>query len=153
MAGDGKGSYWPERLVTRAEFAALITRSLQLPEGKSNFKDLSLAHPSLVDGINRATATGIIHGRGNGIFAPNDTITREEVVIMVDRALQSKGITGALKEAPFIDQDATYDKKAPQRVYGLGIVKGNDQNQFLPKGTASRAEASSIFKSYVTCNG
>ncbi|MGH1051850.1 S-layer homology domain-containing protein [Bacillus cytotoxicus] len=144
MAGDGKGSYWPERLVTRAEFAALITRSLQLPEGKSNFKDLSLAHPSLVDGINRAAAAGIIHGRGNGIFAPNDTITREEVVIMVDRALQSKGITGALKEAPFIDQDAAYDKKALQRVYGLGIVKGNDQNQFLPKGTASRAEAAAF---------
>ncbi|EMA6344658.1 S-layer homology domain-containing protein [Bacillus cytotoxicus] len=144
MAGDGKGSYWPERLVTRAEFAALITRSLQLPEGKSNFKDLSLAHPSLVDGINRAAAAGIIHGRGNGIFVPNDTITREEVVIMVDRALQSKGIVGALKEAPFIDQDTAYDKKALQRVYGLGIVKGNDQNQFLPKGTASRAEAAAF---------
>ncbi len=63
---------------------------------------------------------------------------------MVDRALQSKGITGALKEVPFIDQDATYDKKAAQRVYGLGIVKGNDQNQFLPKGTASRAEATTF---------
>ncbi|ABS23656.1 M60 family metallopeptidase [Bacillus cytotoxicus] len=144
MAGDGKGSYWPERLVTRAEFAALIARALQLSEGTSNFKDLGLAHPSLVDGINRAAAAGIIHGRGNGIFAPNDTITREEVVIMVDRALQSKGITGALKEVPFIDQDAAYDKKALQRVYGLGIVKGNDQNQFLPKGTASRAEAAAF---------
>ncbi len=55
MAGDGKGSYWPERLVTRAEFAALIARALQLSEGTSNFKDLGLAHPSLVDGINRAT--------------------------------------------------------------------------------------------------
>ncbi|EOW9528153.1 M60 family metallopeptidase [Bacillus cytotoxicus] len=144
MAGDGKGSYWPDRLVTRAEFATLIARALQLPEGTSNFKDLGLAHPSLVDGINRAAAAGIIHGRGNGIFAPNDTITREEVVMMIDRALQMKGIVGVFKELPFIDQDEAYDKNALLRVYVLGVVKGNDKNQFLPKGTASRAEAAAF---------
>lgn len=56
MIGDGNGSFWPDRLVTRGEFAALVARALELPAGQSHFSDLELAHPSLRDGINRATA-------------------------------------------------------------------------------------------------
>ncbi|MED0990326.1 S-layer homology domain-containing protein [Bacillus nitratireducens] len=144
MVGDGKGSYWPERLVTRGEFANLVSRSLQLPEGKSNFKDLSTAHPSLVDGINRAASAGIISGRGNDIFAPNDTIKRDEAVIMIDRALQYKNIKGNLVPLPFKDQNLAYDKQAIQRVYGLGIVKGNENNEFMPKGSATRGESAAF---------
>ncbi|EJV82524.1 S-layer homology domain-containing protein [Bacillus cereus] len=144
MVGDGKGSYWPERLVTRGEFVNLVSRSLQLPEGKSNFKDLSTAHPSLVDGINRAASAGIISGRGNDIFAPNDTIKRDEAVIMIDRALQYKNIKGNLVSLPFTDQNLAYDKQAVQRVYGLGIVKGNENNEFMPKGSATRGESAAF---------
>ncbi|MGG5738307.1 MULTISPECIES: S-layer homology domain-containing protein [Bacillus cereus group] len=144
MVGDGKGSYWPERLVTRGEFANLVSRSLQLPEGKSNFKDISTAHPSLVDGINRAASAGIISGRGNDIFAPNDTIKRDEAVIMIDRALQYKNIKGNLVPLPFTDQNLAYDKQAVQRVYGLGIVKGNENNEFMPKGSATRGESAAF---------
>ncbi|WP_212936400.1 S-layer homology domain-containing protein [Bacillus hominis] len=144
MVGDGKGSYWPERLVTRGEFANLVSRSLQLPEGKSNFKDLSTAHPSLVDGINRAASAGIISGRGNDVFAPNDTIKRDEAVIMIDRALQYKNIKGNLVPLPFTDQNLAYDKQAVQRVYGLGIVKGNENNEFMPKGSATRGESAAF---------
>lgn len=139
MVGDGQGSYWPDRLVTRAEFATFITRALKLPEGTSKFTDLNTAHPSLIDGINRAAA-GIISGRGDNIFAPNDTIKRDEVVIMIDRALQYKNIIGKLVDLPFTDQNLAYDKQAVQRVYGLGIVKGNEKNEFMPKGTATRGE-------------
>ncbi|MGE7885509.1 S-layer homology domain-containing protein [Bacillus sp. NPDC094077] len=144
MIGDGKGTFWPDRLITRGEFATLVTRALGLPAGQSHFSDLKLADPSLRDGINRAAAAGIILGRGNNIFAPNDTITREEVVIMIDRALQRKGVIGSLGQLPFTDQDTTYDKNALQRVYKLGIAKGNEQNQFSPKGTATRAEAAAF---------
>ncbi|MED0965953.1 S-layer homology domain-containing protein [Bacillus paramycoides] len=144
MVGDGNGSYWPERLVTRGEFANLVSRSLQLPEGKSNFKDLNTAHPSLVDGINRAASAGIISGRGNDLFAPNDTIKRDEAVIMIDRALQYKNIKGNLVQLPFTDQNLAYDKQAVQRVYGLGIVKGNENNEFMPKGSATRGESAAF---------
>ncbi|HHT7190670.1 TPA: S-layer homology domain-containing protein [Bacillus cereus] len=144
MVGDGNGSYWPERLVTRGEFANLISRSLQLPEGTSNFNDLNTVHSSLIDGINRAASAGIISGRGNGTFAPNDTIKRDEAVIMLDRALQYKKIKGNLVPLPFSDQDLAYDKQAVQRVYGLGIVKGNENNEFMPKGSATRGESAAF---------
>ncbi|KWU64882.1 N-acetylmuramoyl-L-alanine amidase [Bacillus mycoides] len=144
MFGDGNGSYWPNRLVTRAEFANLMSRSLKLTGGNSKFTDLNEAHPSLVDGINRAASAGIINGRGNNKFDPNATITRDEAVIMIDRALDYYWIYTKEVKLPFTDQDLAYDKKALQNVYAYGIVKGNERNEFVPKGTATRSEAAAF---------
>lgn len=144
MFGDGNGSYWPNRLVTRAEFANLMSRALKLPAGNATFTDLNEAHPSLVDGINRAASAGIINGRGNNKFDPNATITRDEAVIMIDRALEYKWIYRKEVKLPFTDQHLAYDKKALQNVYAYGIVKGNERNEFVPKGTATRAEAAAF---------
>ncbi|UNP77150.1 S-layer homology domain-containing protein [Bacillus nitratireducens] len=144
MFGDGNGSYWPNRLVTRAEFANLMSRSLKLPAGNSKFTDLNEAHSSLVDGINRAASAGIINGRGNNKFDPNATITRDEAVIMIDRALEYKWIYRKEVKLPFTDQDLAYNKKALQNVYAYGIVRGNERNEFVPKGTATRGEAAAF---------
>ncbi len=144
MFGDGNGSYWPNRLVTRAEFANLMSRALKLPAGNAKFTDLNEAHPSLIDGINRAASAGIINGRGNNKFDPNATITRDEAVIMIDRALEYNWIYRKEVKLPFTDQHLAYDKKALQNVYAYGIVKGNERNEFVPKGTATRAEAAAF---------
>ncbi|MGG5793686.1 S-layer homology domain-containing protein [Bacillus nitratireducens] len=144
MFGDGNGSYWPNRLVTRAEFTNLMSRSLKLPAGNSKFTDLNEAHSSLVDGINRAASAGIINGRGNNKFDPNATITRDEAVIMIDRALEYKWIYRKEVKLPFTDQDLAYNKKALQNVYAYGIVRGNERNEFVPKGTATRGEAAAF---------
>ena len=144
MFGDGNGSYWPNRLVTRAEFANLMSRALNLPAGNAKFTDLNEAHPSLVDGINRAASAGIINGRGNNKFDPTATITRDEAVIMINRALEYKWIYRKEVKLPFTDQNLAYDKKALQNVYAYGIVKGNERNEFLPKGTATRAESAAF---------
>ncbi len=112
MFGDGNGSYWPNRLVTRAEFANLMSRALKLPAGNAKFTDLNEAHPSLVDGINRAASASIINGRGNNKFDPNATITRDEAVIMIDRALEYKWIYRKEVKLPFTDQNLAYDKKS-----------------------------------------
>ncbi|MGH1298674.1 S-layer homology domain-containing protein [Bacillus pretiosus] len=144
MFGDGNGSYWPNRLVTRAEFANLMSRALKLPAGNAKFTDLNEAHSSLVDGINRAASAGIINGRGNNKFDPTATITRDEAVIMIDRALEYNWIYRKEMKLPFTDQNLAYDKKALQNVYAYGIVKGNERNEFVPKGTATRAESAAF---------
>ncbi|MED3685240.1 S-layer homology domain-containing protein [Bacillus thuringiensis] len=144
MAGEGNGVFAPNRAVTRAEFAQLISNSLKLPSGNATFKDLNDAHPTLRDGIIRAASSGIIEGRGNGIFDPNASITREEAAIMTDKALQYKGIKGKEVNIPFTDQDQIYDKTYVQRLYSLGIVKGNGNNEFVPKGTTTRGESAAL---------
>ncbi|PES03222.1 N-acetylmuramoyl-L-alanine amidase, partial [Bacillus anthracis] len=107
----------PYRNVTRAEFAKLISNALKLPEGNKSFVDINEAHPSLHDGIKRCASAGIINGRGEGIFDPNSPITREEVSIMIDKALRYKGITGELVALPFTDKHLITYKESVQRLY------------------------------------
>jgi beta-N-acetylglucosaminidase len=140
MVGDGKGTYWPERAVTRGEFATLIANALKLPESSSTFTDLHITDQSLVPGINKAAGAGIISGRGNGIFAPNDNITRDEAVTMIDKALQYKSIIGSPASLPFTDLHNALNKEAIQRVYGLGIISGMGENRFAPKATTTREQ-------------
>lgn len=144
MVGEGNGIFAPNRKVTRGEFAQLISRSLKLPNGSASFKDLNDAHPTLRDGIIRTASVGIIQGRGNDIFDPNAPITRDEAAIITDRALQYKGIKGKEVNIPFTDQNQIYDKASVQRLYSLGIVKGNGNNEFVPKGTATRGESAAF---------
>ncbi len=144
MIGEGNGVFAPNRAVTRAEFAQLISNSLNLPNGSATFKDLNDAHPTLRDGIKRAASAGIVQGRGNGYFDPNAHITREESAIITDNALQYKGIKGKEVDIPFTDQNQIYYKTYVQRLYSLGIVKGNGNNEFVPKGTTTRGESAAF---------
>ena len=52
---------------------------------------------------------------------------------MIDRSLKHAGIFAKQVELPFVDQNLIYAKEEVQRVYGYGIVKGNELNQFVPK--------------------
>ncbi|WP_000385291.1 S-layer homology domain-containing protein, partial [Bacillus thuringiensis] len=122
-------------------FAKLISNSLQLPSGNANFKDLDHAHPTLQDGIKRTASAGIIQGRGDGIFDPNSPITREESAIMVDKALQYKGIVGDLNGMPFRDKHLINYKDAVSRLFSLGVVNGVGNNEFNPHGTTTRGES------------
>lgn len=88
-----------------------MSRALNLPAGNAKFTDLNRAHPSLVDGINRAASAGIISGRGNNKFDPTATIKRDEAVIMIDRALEYNWIYRKEVKLPFTDQDLAYDKR------------------------------------------
>jgi len=144
MLGEGNGIYAPNRAITRAEYANLISKSLNLPSGNATFKDLNNAHPTLHEGIKRTASAGIISGRGNGIFDPNAPITREESAIMTDKALQYKGIKGKEVNIPFKDQHQIYDKTFVQRLYSLGIVGGNNNNQFMPKSSTTRGESAAV---------
>ncbi|PEL82473.1 hypothetical protein CN558_24095 [Bacillus wiedmannii] len=144
MVGEGNGVFAPNRAVTRAEFAQLISKSLNLPAGDTSFKDLNDANSTLRDGIKRTASAGIIVGRGDGYFDPNKPITREESAIIVNKALQYKGIWGPVANLPFSDKDQISYKEDVQRLYGLGIVKGKGDNQYDPKGTTTRGETATL---------
>ncbi len=64
--------------------------------------------------------------------------------VIVNKALQYKGINGPLVNLPFTDKDQIIYKEAVQRLYGLGIVTGMGDNLYVPKGTTTRGETASI---------
>ncbi|MNJ48725.1 Endo-1,4-beta-xylanase A precursor [compost metagenome] len=80
----------PDRSITRAEFAALIVRVLGLDaEGASPFADVT-AGDWFASSVAAAYQAGIVNGRTETAFAPNQTISREEMAAMIVRAYNFK---------------------------------------------------------------
>ena len=57
-----------------------------------------------------------------------------------------KGITGELVALPFTDKHLITYKESVQRLYSLKVVNGIGNNEFDPRGTATRGQAAFIVK-------
>ena len=92
ITGYTDGSFKPAQSVTRAEFAAMITRMLGVPDSalagysKTSFVDMG-GYGWANSYIGFCEAKGIINGYGDGTFGPGRTVTVNEAITMVLRAI------------------------------------------------------------------
>lgn len=89
MNGDEKGNFNPNKTVTRAEMATLVCRMLGETENltvSSVFTDVPTTHWANRY-VAKAAELGIVGGYGNGKFGPEDTVTYEQAITMVVRAV------------------------------------------------------------------
>ncbi len=98
------GEFMPEKLITRAEFATMLVRSLGLKATKPtlnyNFKDV-VKNSWYEEYVSIAVEYGIVEGYNDGTFKPNKEITREEMIVMVMRVVQL--IEGSTQLSPIIE--------------------------------------------------
>ena len=87
IEGYEDGSFGPSKTMTRAEFATICARIGELtPEYKSSFVDVTADHWAYKFIISAADNNWVV-GYGDGKFGPNDTITRAQVVTILNRVL------------------------------------------------------------------
>ena len=78
----------PNAKITRAQLSAILSRIVDYPLNntvKSPFYDVPKGHWAYSD-ILKLSSKGIITGKENGGFYPNDFVTRAQVAVMVNRA-------------------------------------------------------------------
>ncbi|MDF2927281.1 MAG: alpha amylase catalytic region [Paenibacillaceae bacterium] len=155
--GDDSGRFAPDRAVSRAEFVILLARLLDLekksstvPLSKSSFADVSPAdyYAQAVEAVRKA---GIADGRGEGSFAPDAVITREEMVVLLARAIRFAGyglpsggeVSGG---SGFADAAAVSPWALPdvEAAAAAGWLGGYEDGSFRPQGSATRAEAAQL---------
>ncbi|OAS17020.1 S-layer homology domain-containing protein [Paenibacillus oryzisoli] len=152
VQGVSKEEFRPDQPITRAELATLLTRALGIKSSNETraFKDLS---PTdwFNDSIHAAVEGGIITGYGDGTFRPNQTITREEMAVMIDRALQSAGydnqqLTG--DSTIFTDQKhiQSWSTDAVRRLVQLHLMEGMTPTSFDPEKEATRAQSAVLLQ-------
>lgn len=148
ISGVSDSEFAPQNQMTRAEFAALITRTLGLQATKAAaFNDVpsNLVH---ADAIAAANEAGIILGRSAEQFAPNDQIKREEMAIMIVRAYEYA--TGEkITDSPEVDyQDrskaADWALSYIDAASSIGFIQGRGNGAFAPKAMMTRAEGAQV---------
>ncbi len=150
VTGITDSSFAPDKNVTRAEFAALLFRALELKgeAGDASFTDIGV-NDWYAPFAEAAADNGIMQGNGRGQFAPNEAMTREEMAVAIVRAYHlSKEEAGSIEanNAMFSDQStqAKWSGQAIQEAMSLGLLQGYPDHSFKPKAALSRAEAAAV---------
>ena len=135
--GMGKGTFAPNKTMTRAEFAAIVTRALGLPAKDTKaFTDVP-SSKWYAGYIGTANSSGIVNGVGSGKFNPDGTITRQEAAAMVARAAKLCGLDTAMDAASIKDMlaqfgdyrgVASWAKEPLAFCYSAGILDQSDLN-------------------------
>ncbi|WP_167578647.1 S8 family serine peptidase [Jeotgalibacillus proteolyticus] len=146
-------TFVPKGQLTRAEFAVLLARTLQLPtrEAAGSFTDLPASHWS-VQGVEAAARAGIVNGMPNGSFQPNAPITREQMATMIMRAVEYldpelvEEIDVSDYEGHFSDEAkiAPYAKESIYQAVEIGLLQGLPNGSFAPKNNTTRAESAVV---------
>jgi S-layer homology domain len=132
----------PSDKVTRAQFTKILVKalSLEINGTPKTFKDVK-SSAWYYDSVNIASSLGIINGKQDGTFAPNDYITRDQMTKMIVLAFEKTVKFPAVSTQKFSDVNKDfwafdYINKAA----GSEIVNGYGSN-FKPLNRATRAEA------------
>ena len=149
IQGTSENTYSPGRNITRADFALLLTRAFGLTNTPDeNFADVA-SGAYYAQELAIAKAAGIVQGIGKNKFNPEGEISREDMMLMLARALDAAGkdLAGADASvlAAFSDaaQISDYAREAVSRVVKQKIVAG-DAGKINPKGKATRAEVAVV---------
>lgn len=87
ISGYPDGSFKPNKTITRAEFATIISRLGDISSGDKSFPDVDSKHWAYKY-VQNAYAKGLISGYPDGSFAPEKTITRAETTKIINRLLK-----------------------------------------------------------------
>lgn len=150
--GRTDSAFVPQGEITRAEFATLLSKGLGLTgaSGARQFSDVG-SEAWYADAVGAAAGAGLVQGFADGTFAPDAKITREQMAVMISRALAFAGkpkASDAQQLASFKDLGdiSAWARDGASQVVATGIMNGVSPSSFQPSAYASRAEAAVVLK-------
>ncbi|MGQ3479845.1 S8 family serine peptidase [Paenibacillus sp. TY11] len=145
-------TFSPKKNVTRAEFAALVTRALGLTPGTAApFSDIPAGSWYSGD-VAAAYEAGLITGRNSDKFDPNANISRQEIAVVLGKAvdlLQIKAAADGPARTPYHDASsfAGYAKDSIEKVSAAGIINGEaikGSSYFQPNAPTTREASAKV---------
>ena len=155
---DKRDVFKPNDKITRAEFTAWVVRAYNLNDnGKDvKLKDVDKNNPYYEE-IKLAYQSGIISGTGDGKFEPDKEMTREEVAVLISRAI--KKYEGAKATNDIAVNLAKYDDKEEAEDWSTDSLALLDELNVIdtkdglkPKENLTKEEAVAMLNNVYTTN-
>jgi glucose/arabinose dehydrogenase len=140
-AGCSATRFCPTASVTREQMAIFLDRALDLPATATDAfsDDEGLTGEAA---INRLYAAGITAGCTPTRFCPTASVTREEMAVFLDRALDLP----ATSQDPFDDDEGRTGEAAINRVYAAGITSGCGPARYCPNELVTRGQMAAFLQ-------
>lgn len=149
LEGFPGGTFRPDKPVTRAEFADIVSRAFDQAKTRPalQFQDIASTHWAK-GSIETAVQTGFMNGYPGGVFRPNQPIPLSQLQVALVTGLNlptpvdSAQIVGKYADAQEVPKWAV-DKIATAIDAGL-VSKYPDDNKLTPNRIATRADAAAL---------
>lgn len=154
MSGVSENQFDPSGKLTRAMLVQMLYNMESRPacDAENAFIDVPVGQ-WYTDAVIWANDEKIVSGMGDGLFAPNMEITREQMVVMLYNYAKYKGydVTASADLSKFADNASvsTWAQPAMQWAVAEGYISGMGDNQLAPHGTATRAEIASVIMRFM----
>lgn len=154
MVGIDETHFAPNAILTRAELAQILYNKAGQPEvsSLSTFADVP-ATAWYAKAIAWAQQNDVVSGIGNNQFAPNQTITREQIAVMLYNEAGKPEVSGTI--TGFADvkdvSDWAYNAVlwATQNEVLNGALQSDDTIRINPTNSATRAETAALLKNFL----
>ena len=153
--GTSANAFEPNSAMTRSMLVTVLGRMNGGEiKGNASFTDVA-AGAWYTDSIAWAADNGIVNGVGDGQFAPNQSITREELAVMMynyakfSKADVSNTSNTEVAKLADYQKSSAWAQTAMAWAYNTGLIQGDENNLLNPQGTATRAEVATILQRYL----
>lgn len=154
FAGTSPTTFHPDQAMNRAMLVTVLYRMEKEPaaEGRGkSFADVS-AGAYYAKAVAWASDKGIVAGYSETQFGPEDTITREQLAVILNRYATYKGYntskTADLAAFQDADQISEWARVPVQWANVMKLLNGRTSTTLAPKGSATRAEVAKILVTF-----
>lgn len=155
FAGTSPTTFHPDQAMNRAMLVTVLYRMEKEPaaEGRGkSFEDVS-AGAYYAKAVAWASDKGIVAGYSETQFGPEDTITREQLAVILNRYATYKGYntskTADLAAFQDADQISEWARVPVQWANVMKLLNGRTSTTLAPKGSATRAEVAKILVTFL----
>jgi len=138
--------------ITREEFCEMVVN--MLPENLETSRTAKFADTAN-EAVAYAYGLGVVNGMSDEEFAPDKNITREEMAAMIYRASVIIAPSATFEEGTYPDGSEISDwaKDAVDFVSAMGIMKGDENGNIMPKDNTTREQATLlVYRAWTNAN-
>lgn len=155
FAGTSPTTFHPDQAMNRSMLVTVLYRMEKEPTAEGDgkrFADVP-AGAYYAKAVVWASAKGIVAGYSDTQFGPEDTITREQLAVILNRYATYKGYntskTADLAAFQDADQISEWARVPVQWANVMKLLNGRTSTTLAPKGSATRAEVAKILVTFL----
>ena len=150
ISGYGNGLFCPEKSLTRAEAVKVINKifGYTLGENIDHFTDVNKDDWFYSD-VAAAVKAGYIEGFADGTFRPNDTLTKEQVCVMLDKIMNFVKLPGDVKVS---DTVSDWAWASVERLLSNHLAETDENGNFHATEMLPRGEFSLLLSQFALQN-
>lgn len=153
VSGRDDGKFYPADAVRREEFVKMLVSGLGL-----NQKDINIGFIDVEENmwyapyIFAASEAGLVKGIEDNVFGVGRNVTRQDIAVFLYRAAGFLNVELPKITTPVFDDKESISAYALDAVNALskaGIINGNENGEFAPQKSATRAETARLIAEFL----